>query len=264
LLQDAFMREVRIYSSTPLTANAVIELPAEAARHVGQVLRMKPGQALVLFDGNGGSYAATIRDVSNRSLCIETGVHQTAERESPMHLTLWHGLCRGERMDSVVQKATELGANSIRPLLTERSMVKLDERRAKKKLDHWRKTAVSACEQCGRNQLPELEVPARLKDALDAIAEFDLALLLDPRSAIGLATALTGHSEAKKVLICTGPEGGFTAEEVEMAQQAGMLPVHAGPRVLRTETAPLVAISMVQTLLGDLRGDAGIDLSGSA
>jgi len=247
------MREIRIYSQTPLTANAVIELHADAARHVGQVLRMQPGQALVMFDGTGGSYPAVIHKVSNRMLSVATGTQLPEERESPVNLSLWHGLCRGERMDSVIQKATELGANTVRPLLTERSMVKLDERRAKKKLDHWQKTVISACEQCGRNRLPNIEAPKRLHDLLGGVGKFDLALILDPQASTGLTDALTSHAAAVKVLICTGPEGGFTNEEVALATQAGMLNVHMGPRVLRTETAPLAAISIVQALLGDLR-----------
>ncbi len=250
------MREVRIFSPTPLTANAIIELQAEAARHVSQVLRMQPGQALVLFDGTGGSYPAVISNLSNRTVSVETGTHQPEERESPVNLTLWHGLCRGERMDSIMQKATELGVNTIRPLLTERSLVKLDERRANKKLQHWQKIVVSACEQCGRNKLPSIEKPERLSEMLAKASEFDIALLLDPQAIMGLSTTLENHSNAANILICTGPEGGFTDEETEAAAQAGMLKVHAGPRILRTETAPLVALSIVQALLGDMRSSS--------
>ena len=243
------MREVRVYSDQPLSADTTLQLGDTAARHVSQVLRMKPGQTLTLFDGSGGEYPATIASVARATVEVTTGALQTTDRESPLAITLWHGLCRAERMDTVVQKATELGVARIQPMLTERSVIKLDERRAAKKTLHWQNIAISACEQCGRNIVPEVLPPARFAALLTAGHKTDSALLLHPAAERSLAQSL---DNGRSVLLCTGPEGGFSPAEVDAAQAAGFITVTLGPRVLRTETAPLAALSVIQTLAGDL------------
>jgi len=246
------MRETRIFSPTPLSASSRIDLSAEAARHVSQVLRMQPGQELVLFDGSGGEYPASIETISRNKLSVTTHEHRATERESSLRLTLWHGLCRGERMDSVIQKATELGAHAIQPVVTQRSTVKIPADRAEKRLGHWRGIIVSACEQCGRNQLPSIKAPMAFADLLESVGSFDQALLLDPRGGENLATSLSRMPENGRLLICTGPEGGFSEPESIAAVSASMHLVHIGPRVLRTETAPVTALSIAQLIAGDL------------
>jgi len=243
------MREVRVYSDQPLSAETTLRLSSGAARHVSQALRMKAGQPLTLFDGRGGEFAAIIDSVSRTAVQVTTGAHQDIERESPLDITLWHGLCRAERMDTVVQKATELGVTRIQPMLTERSLIKLDSKRAIKKTQHWHNIAISACEQCGRNRIPTICAPARFADLLSTVTDYPAALLLHPSGETGLATAATG---CMAPLLCTGPEGGFSDSEVAAAVDAGFRAVTLGPRIFRTETAPLAALAVMQMREGDL------------
>lgn len=214
---------------------------------------MQAGQELVLFDGCGGEYPAVIESISRNKVRVTTHEHRPIERESALRITLWHGLCRGERMDSVIQKATELGAHAIQPVITERSTVKISADRAEKKLRHWRGIISSACEQCGRNRLPHINTPMVFTDLLDRIDAFDQALLLHPRDSENLATRLSYLPESGRLLLCTGPEGGFSDHELSAAANAGMHTVHLGSRVLRTETAPVVALSIAQLIAGDMR-----------
>lgn len=246
------MREVRVFCRTPLSGQSSVELPASAAHHIAQVLRMQAGQELTLFDGLGGEYPAVIDSATRNKLRVTTGEHRSIERESALHITLWHGLCRGERMDSVIQKATELGVRVIRPVITKRSTVKITANRVEKKLRHWRGVITSACEQSGRNQIPQIDAPLAFNDLLDSTGSFDQALLLHPGGGDSLVSRLSGLSERARILICTGPEGGFSEIELSAAAAAGMRRVHLGPRVLRTETAPLAALSIAQAIAGDL------------
>ncbi len=245
------MRNVRIFSLAQLAAQTAVELDENAARHVSQVLRMQPGQALTLFDGTGGEYPATIEIASRSKLRVFVGDYRDTGCESPLDITLWHGLCRGERMDAVIQKATELGVARIRPVLTERSVVKLDERRAAKKQTHWQKIAISACEQSGRNRIPDILTPAPLAAVLPEARGFGCAAILSPDATVSLAAAITGQGN---LLLVSGPEGGFTDTEVAAATASGMIAARLGPRVLRTETAPLVALAIAQQVSGDLGG----------
>jgi len=250
MLHDSPMREVRVYTEQQLTSGANIELSDGAARHISQVLRMKTGQSVVLFDGRGGEYPAEIVDIDRRSrIQLTLSAHNPVERESPLQITLWHGLCRAERMDTVVQKATELGVSAIQPMLTERSMIRLDEKRSAKKIRHWRQIAISACEQSGRNRVPEVMVPMRFNQLLRMPIAADVAIVLHPSATRSLTDTATGCT---RVLLCTGPEGGFSEAEIAAAEAAGMVSASFGPRVLRTETAPLAALSVLQALAGDL------------
>ncbi|MEE4186545.1 MAG: 16S rRNA (uracil(1498)-N(3))-methyltransferase [Gammaproteobacteria bacterium] len=244
------MRRIRIYSAEPLTAHAPAELGAGPARHVGQVLRMQPGQALTLFDGLGGEYQAEITHCTRDKLRVAVGEHTPRECESPLQVTLWHALCKATRMDSIVQKATELGVACIQPVHTERSQVKLNAARAQRKVRHWTDIAIGACEQSGRNRLPVIAAPAAFGALLPLAARFDRALLLDPDGEEPMGAVKLGAGTA---LVLTGPEGGFSAAERAAAAAHGIASVSLGPRVLRTETAPVAALAILQALAGDFR-----------
>jgi 16S rRNA (uracil1498-N3)-methyltransferase len=180
---------------------------------------------------------------------VLVGAHVDQECESPLQITLWHALCKATRMDSIVQKATELGAVCIQPVHTERSQIKLNADRARRKVEHWREIAIGACEQSGRNRLPVIAAPAALSALLPQAAGFDHALLLDPAGPTTLDALPRAGSTA---LVLTGPEGGFTAAECAAAAAHGIARVRLGPRVLRTETAPVAALAILQALAGDL------------
>jgi 16S rRNA (uracil1498-N3)-methyltransferase len=242
------MRLTRVYLDAPLEAGARVTLTGSAARHVTRVLRLRPGQALTLFNGRGGEYAATIEALRRERVAVAVGEPSAIERESPLTLTLAQGVSRGERMDLIVQKATELGASRIVPLLTERSVVRLSAPQAARKLEHWRAIAIAACEQSGRNRLPELAQPLGLPDFAGTRAA-DARLLLSP----GAATRIEDIPRpAGALTVLIGPEGGLTEAEQQTAVGAGFMPVRLGPRVLRTETAAIAALALLQREFGDL------------
>lgn len=226
-----------------------LRLEGEAAVHLGRVLRARVGQAVVLFDGRGGEYPASIVALARRAVDLDVAAREDADRESPVPVTLLQGLCRGERMDLVVRKATELGVARIRPVLASRSVVKLDDDRADSRLAHWRAVVVSACEQCGRNRLPELLPPLGLAEALAAHAD-GTGVLLDPEAPAGPET-LDPPGPAGLVLL-VGPEGGLAGDERSAAREAGFRGVRLGPRILRTETAAITGIALLQARFGDL------------
>jgi 16S rRNA (uracil1498-N3)-methyltransferase len=240
------MRLTRVFSNQSLAAGQEITLGAPTAAHVGRVLRLGAGAELTVFDGTGGEYPATIVESRGAVLRVRLGEHRAIERESPLKITLAQGLARGERMDWVLQKATELGVAVLAPLVTERSVVKLDARQAGKRLEHWRGVAIAACEQCGRNRLPEILSPAPFGEWL-ATAREGTRVLLDPTASSGL------HSigAVRDVTLLIGPEGGLSPSERDAAVQAGFTPVRLGPRILRSETAAIAALSALQVLVGD-------------
>jgi 16S rRNA (uracil1498-N3)-methyltransferase len=205
-----------------------------------------------VFDGNGGEYDARIDEFSKDAVQVTVAEHRPIERESPMPITLAQGISRGERMDLVIQKATELGVARIVPLITERCVVKLDAKQAEAKLRHWRAITIAACEQCGRNRLPELEPVAKFHDYLRTAskpAATEHRLLLSP---IGETRIRDLHATSTAVSVLIGPEGGLTEIEHESALKSGFTAVRLGPRVLRTETAALAALTAIQQHLGDL------------
>jgi len=244
----------RAYVDASLAAGAELELAATVANHVVRVLRLRPGGALTLFDGRGGEYPATLLSAAARGARVRLGAHLAVERESPLRLTLLQGIARGERMDLIVQKATELGAARLVPLACARSVVRLDAQQAARRLEHWRGIAIAACEQCGRNRLPHIDAVtdfARIADRVRAVAlDPGPRLLLDPQASRPLAAAVAPGTETASLLV--GPEGGFDPRELDLARSAGFEPVRLGPRVLRTETAPLAALAALQTVAGDL------------
>ncbi|WP_426688945.1 16S rRNA (uracil(1498)-N(3))-methyltransferase [Rhodanobacter ginsengiterrae] len=243
------MRTIRIHVDQPLGIANELALPAQAAEHAGRVLRMSAGDALTLFNGDGNDYAAVIVALGKRELRVRIDARLAVQNESPLPLTLAQGVARGEKMDLIVQKATELGAVCIVPLLTERSEVKLDPARAEKRLAHWRAVAASACEQCGRARLPEITSAQPLASWLESLADdgaLRLALLPQAtRSARELRFGAAGG------LLVVGPEGGLGERDIGALTQAGFEGLRLGPRILRTETAGLAAMAALQALHGD-------------
>ena len=243
------MRLTRVYVDQPLEAGARVTLTGSAANHVSRVLRLRAGQSLTLFNGQGGEHAASIDRSRGGEVTVAGGEHRPIERESPFPLTLAQGVSRGERMDLVVQKATELGVSRLVPVLTERSVVRLDAQQADRKSSHWRAIAIAACEQCGRNRLPEVALPARLGEFLRGSPAAGAKLLLSPQATRRIEDVPRPQHGAT-VLI--GPEGGLTDEEQQGAGAAGFVAVRLGPRVLRTETAAIAALTLLQREFGDL------------
>ncbi len=246
------MAAPRIFQPGPLAearaAGNEVELGAEAVRHLGRVLRLGPGDAVRLFDGHGGEYAATLTALDKRAGRARLDAFDERESESPLTLELVQGLAKGERMDFAIRKAVELGVTRIVPVATARSVVRLDGERAEKRHAHWRGVIVAACEQCGRNRLPELAPVTALTEWLATPRQ---GLVLDPEGGDGLR-ALAAPDGPVSLLV--GPEGGLDAAELDRAEAAGLRRLRLGPRVLRTETAPLAALAAVQTLWGDLGG----------
>jgi 16S rRNA (uracil1498-N3)-methyltransferase len=247
-MRESTPRVPRFYFEGELRTDALAELPAEAARHA-HVLRLRAGEPVVLFNGRGGEHAARIVEVARARVRAQVGAWSAIEREPPLAVTLVQGVSSGDKMDFTIQKATELGVARIQPLLAEKSVVRLSAARAEAKLAHWRRIVISACEQCGRNRVPEVAVPLAVSDLAHRPRAGGLRLLLSPAATRGLREAL-GHAPAA-LAIAAGPEGGFGAEEEAMLAGAGFAPVKLGPRVLRTETAALAALAAINALAGD-------------
>lgn len=243
------MRVTRVYVAAPLASGTRVTLEGSAASHLTRVLRLRVGETLTLFNGLGGEFAASIDRAHGREVTVALGEHRPIERESPLTLTLAQGVSRAERMDLVVQKATELGVSRLVPVLTERSVVRLDARQAERKLSHWRAIAAGACEQSGRNRLPELAAPLPLREFLQEAHGGATRLLLSP-AATSKIDELPRPVARATVLI--GPEGGLAQAEHEAATTAGFTAVRLGPRVLRTETAAIAALTLLQREFGDL------------
>jgi len=241
----------RVYSPEPVADGSSIRLDEAAANHVRRVLRLGSGDELLVFDGSGRDFPARIEQADRRGVLLRIGHGQPAGRESALDITLLQGLARGPRMDLVIQKATELGVSRIQTLAMERSVVRLgdDEDRIGKKLRHWQRVAISACEQCGRAIPPAVLAPVSLAAAVARLPAGAVRLLLDPAGEAGL-TAMLADSRAVALLV--GPEGGLAPDERAAALSLGFHPLRLGPRILRTETAPLVALSLIQYLAGDL------------
>jgi len=239
----------RVYCATPLTPAQRVTLRGNAAGHISRVLRLRVGEQLTLFDGTGGEHSARIDSAGGGTVTVTLLEHCAVERESPLMLTLAQGISRGERMDWVVQKATELGVTRISPLLTERSVVRLDAQQALKKHAHWSAVCVAACEQCGRNRLPELQEPQELPAFLADPQAGATKLLLSPEGQLRLQDL---PRQAPAITVLIGPEGGLAPAEQAAAIAAGFTPVRLGPRVLRTETAAVAALAIIQREFGDL------------
>lgn len=238
------MRLSRFFIDAPLSLGEH-DLPEAQAHYIGRVLRMAPGDAVQLFDGSGQEYLGELLEVGKKSVRVTLAQALPGQAESPLHVHLGQGLSRGERMDWAIQKATELGASVITPIVSERCEVRLKDERADKRLAHWRQVAISACEQCGRSTVPTIHSPVLLADWLKARDEA-LKLVLHP-----VAEPLISHARPASLAFLIGPEGGLSEVEVEQAKAAGFHAARLGPRVLRTETAPVVALAVAQQLWGD-------------
>lgn len=240
------MRIPRIFIDQPLSEHQQVELPRDTSHYLSRVLRLPVGAELRIFNGQGGEYQARISEANKNSVSLAVGTLDTTDNSSPLHIHLGISISKGERMDFVIQKATELGVSEISLLLSERTEVKLKGDRLEKRLGHWQKVAISACEQCGCNRVPVIHSPVTLKDWVKGCKE-TIKLVMQP----GTPTAFE-EEQPGSVALLIGPEGGFSDQEVETANQAGFGSITLGPRILRTETAPLVAISLLQHHWGDL------------
>ncbi|PCJ32765.1 MAG: 16S rRNA (uracil(1498)-N(3))-methyltransferase [Gammaproteobacteria bacterium] len=241
------MRTIRLYCPELNSDLDEFTLPSAIHRHAVQVLRLKKGNRVQLFDGKGLEYNAEFIEVGKRESRVELKEKLQINVESPLDVTLLQGISRGERMDYALQKAVELGVNRIIPVETERCNVQLSSGRADKRLAHWQGVIVSACEQSGRSVLPSLTTIMSLEQALKA-SDASCRLILDPEATSGFTT-IEKHDS---IALLIGPEGGLSEQEINNAEQAEFQPVRFGPRILRTETATAAALAVIQTLWGDL------------
>lgn len=246
---DHMTAQRRLHAGTTLSAGASVRIGADAANHALRVLRLQKGDPLTLFDGSGLDYPGTIVALDHQALTVALGTPVPVGNESPLAITLLQGICRSARMDTVVQKATELGVARIIPVATERSVVKVDGEQAARKRLHWQRIAISACEQSGRSLIPEIHAAGPLHAGLAIARDQAVRILLNPAATQTLADL---PPSASTVAVLIGPEGGLTESEAALASAAGFTPLRLGPRILRTETAPLAALTLLQYRYGDL------------
>ena len=250
---DSPVRLTRVYVEGDLSPGSIVELPRDTAAHLAKVLRTRVGDEIVLFNGDGREFPGAIESLRGARVSASIGAARAIDRESSCAITLLQCVPRGDRMDFIVQKATELGVARIVPLLSQRSVVRLDHGQAESKQAHWRGVAISACEQCGRNRLPHIEAAQPLLNYLGSIAPAaasapaPLRLVLDP----GPSDAKAGQ-RVHAAEIAIGPEGGFAPEELEAFQLSSFSRLTLGPRILRTETAAIAAVIMLQARFGDM------------
>ncbi|RUR12579.1 16S rRNA (uracil(1498)-N(3))-methyltransferase [Legionella sp. km772] len=242
------MREVRIYQAGDYEKGQVLELSPEAGQHVAVVLRMRVGEPLTLFNGMNVEFLCTITVIKKKQVFVSIDAAQEMSRESPLQLHLGQAISKGERMEWVMQKATELGVASITPLITERCAVKLDKERMMKKIQQWQSIVIAACEQCGRNKVPLVQPPVYLEQFLQTLT-VDLKFILHTQNAKGWQNY---QFNAAEIALIIGPEGGFSEMEIAQAEHYHCAPLSLGPRVLRTETAAISALSLLQAVGGDL------------
>ncbi|WP_062357580.1 16S rRNA (uracil(1498)-N(3))-methyltransferase [Pseudoxanthomonas mexicana] len=243
------MRLTRCHVDATLSVGTSLALPDTAANHLARVLRLREGDGCVLFNGDGHDYDARITAISKRGVLADIVGARAVDNESPLHVTLLQGIARGEKMDLILQKATELGVAAIVPVMAERTEVKLDAERTEKRVAHWRSVVASACEQSGRARLPTLALPAALIDAARTFDDGATKLTLDPAGDVSLASVqLAGAA----VVVAIGPEGGWSPRDRDTLAAAGFTGLRLGPRILRTETAGLAAIAALQSRFGDL------------
>ena len=248
-MADKPERVARFHVDAALRAGSTVLLPEDTAHHAVHVLRLRPGDEVVLFNGRGGETAGRLAAIDRLRVSVDLLEHRPIERESPLAVTLVQGVSSGERMDFTVQKATELGVAAVQPVIAARSVGRLAGERADLKRAHWRRVAVAACEQCGRNRIPEVHPVLALAAYCRQAGAEGARLLLSPQSRLGLREA-AGRIDGA-VALAAGPEAGFEAAEEAALAAAGFTPVRLGPRVLRTETAALAALAALNALAGD-------------
>lgn len=244
------MRLTRSHVALPLHCDQEVTLPEESANHLLRVLRLREGDACVLFNGDGSDYHARITLAGKREARALVERAEPLRNESPLSITLIQGIARGEKMDLILQKATELGVTAVVPVNAERTEVKLDAARMEKRLAHWRSVVVSACEQSGRARIPTVAAPHGLQDAAQASDPQALRLTLDPHGEHRLGSLALGAQP--NVIVAIGPEGGWSPRDRATLAEAGFSGLQLGPRILRTETAGLAAIAALQSRFGDL------------
>jgi 16S rRNA (uracil1498-N3)-methyltransferase len=239
----------RFYCPPPIPSSGSFELPPDAAHHASRVLRLRVGDTVEIFDGIGNECHGLIADLSARNVTVANITANHNRRESPLHTLLAQALSSSEKMDWVIQKSTELGVTEIQPLATDRSVARLSAERTARRLKHWQQVAISACEQCGRNVLPQIHAPLDIMDWLQQVkAMTDTKYILLPDGAASL------HDQTRprgKASLLVGAEGGFSDSESAMALHCGFVPIRLGARVMRTETAAIAGLAVLQTLWGD-------------
>lgn len=242
------MSIARLYQPVALSPHQALTLDEKASHYLSHVLRAKPGDQLTLFNGLGGEYTAIVDRLDKKSVKVMVQSFIDREVESPIQIHLAQGIARGEKMDTIVQKSTELGVTSIIPLITERCNVRLDKDRETKRREHWQAVAVSACEQSGRNRVPEVVLPVDFQPWLSR-ANATLKFILTPH--VKEAMPPLNLESTSSILMLIGPEGGLSDHEVALAMMHGFIPLSLGPRILRTETASLAAMAALQWEYGD-------------
>jgi len=242
------MTTPRFYHPTLPLHGRRADLPPDAAHHAAKVLRLQGGDPIVLFDGTGGEYPAIITRITKQGVTAEIGSRQERGCESPLDVTLAQAISSGDKMDYTLQKAVELGITHIQPIASERSVVKLSGERAEKRVLHWQQVVISACEQCGRNHVPQVAPIITLTDWLGTLATEGIRLTLAPDAPVSLSQL---PPPAAPITLLIGPEGGLSPSEIKAAASCGFIPVRLGPRVLRTETAALAVLAAIQILWGD-------------
>lgn len=244
------MTEPRAFTGQELVVGQAVELPASVYQHLVAALRRIRGDAITLFNGRGGEYGAIIESVARKSLVARVVEFRDVARESPLSVTLAQAVSKGERMELAIQKAVELGVAEIQPLITDHVVVRLDEERWQRKREHWQNVVVAACEQCGRNRVPAVAPALDLRDWIGRAPVGALRLVLSPEG--GAAASAVRHVAGQAVCLVVGPEGGLSKVESQLLDLAGFAALSLGPRILRTETAGMVALSVLQSLWGDL------------
>jgi 16S rRNA (uracil1498-N3)-methyltransferase len=239
----------RLFVDATLGPRSTVQLSEPAAHHAARVLRLNDGDAVVLFDGRGGEYAARLVVAGRSQVSAETGERRDPERESPLRVTLVQAISSSDKMDLTIQKAVELGVTAIQPVFSARSLVRLSGEREAKKLAHWRRIVIAACEQCGRNRLPEVREAMSVEASSRLPRAEELRLLLSPEGAAALKDIRPQPGQA--ISLAVGPEAGFSDEEEQALRRAGYGQLRLGPRILRTETAALAALAALNALAGD-------------
>jgi 16S rRNA (uracil1498-N3)-methyltransferase len=250
LLRSGLMRIPKIYTEARLSENTELTLHEQEAQHIVKVLRMKEGELLRLFNGSGEFYPATIIQTNKKSVVIKTSQAEKALSESTLHTHLGQVMSRGDRMDYVIQKSTELGINEITPLTSERCELKLNADRAEKRIKHWQQVAISAAEQCGRACVPKIHPILSVNEWVQQNKAQGVSLVLHHRDTQNLGAIQTTPSHVNLLI---GPEGGLSEAEIKLATEATFIPSTFGPRVMRTETAPIACLSILQWLWGDFQ-----------
>ena len=246
------MSRRRFYATPDTIDGSTINLSHDETHHLTRVLRLRPGSEVFVFDGCGKEYRCSFLTVKENRARLEISEALSDEVESSVHVTLAHGLAKGEKFDFIVQKATELGVSNIAPLVTDHADVRLSDEKSEKRLDRWRRISLEALKQCGRRRLVEIEPPVALKDFLNVDRTRNTALVFSERGGVSIADALSRAVDKTTVTALVGPEGGWSDEELTLLDERQAIAVTLGPRILRTETAAIVALTLIQHVLGDL------------